>query len=88
MRKWRQVNDGLIHSRIYSTVEAKSGVFQIPPVSGIFRELRSAGVTRNKKSTLYAHQMAVPGQRRTKNPRWELIKWLFLDTFAHHTIAP
>ena len=30
----------------------------------------------DKSSTLRAHQMAVPGQRRTNSPRWELIKWL------------
>ena len=27
--------------------------------------------------------MAVPGQRRTTNPRWELVKWLLPASLAH-----
>ena len=27
---------------------------------------------------------SVPGQRRTENPRWELIKWLLPASLAHH----
>ena len=32
-------------------------------------ELRSVGFAQHKKSTLCAHQMAVPGQRQPENPR-------------------
>ena len=35
-------------------------------------------------STLCAHQMAVPGLRRTKNPRGELIRLLLLASLAQH----
>ena len=46
----------------------------------------SAEITRQVEiSTLCAHQMAVPGQRRTKNPRGELIR-LLLPATSHNTL--
>ena len=45
----------------------------------------SVEITRQVEiSTLCAHQMAVPGQRRTKNPRGELIKLLLPASLAQH----
>ena len=81
MRKWRQLNDRVIHSRICRTGRSKkNGVFRISPSPG-FSESRD----RHKKiHTVCTDQISVPGQRRTKNPRWELIKRFLPASLAHH----
>ena len=60
-------SDRVTHSRTCRTLN-RWRPFVILAVSTM-QDLRSAGVTRHKKSTVCAHQMAVPGQRRTGNPR-------------------
>ena len=73
-------SDGVIHSKIcrtlnrwrafvtlaVSTVKREFSGFHPPRISGICGVPGSPGI---KKSTVCAHQMAVPGQRRTGNPR-------------------
>ena len=45
----------------------------------------SAEITRQVEiSTLCAHQMAVPGQRQTKNPLRDLIRLLLPASLAQH----
>ena len=45
----------------------------------------SAEITRQVEiSTLCTHQMAVLGQRRSKNPRRDLIRLLFPASLAQH----
>ena len=68
--------DGVIHNRICRTLTSwralvtlavstrKRGFSGFPPPPRL-----PGFAARHKKSTLCAHQMAVPGQRRTENPR-------------------
>ena len=62
MRKWRQLDRRGHSQQNLSHASMQKRGFPDFSVSVIFQELRSARVTRHKKSTLGAHQMAPPGQ--------------------------
>ena len=77
---WCRLSTILSTASLLNLVRRSLGRWCAESAWKIRAESSSNGSSRppsHKSSTLRAHQMAVPGQRRTNSPRWELIKWLF-----------